>query len=73
MATTLYNCPSENCAAYCAKHYCHLTVKQIRHKDCLQKQCRHLRKNEEHEWWAQRERTRQKREARKQRLYSEGV
>jgi len=47
-----------------------MTVKQIRGKNCLGKQCFHLDKNEEHEWWAQRERTKQKRKERKINIYA---
>ena len=32
-----------------------LTVKEMKRKGCLGKQCRHLQKNEQHEYWKQRE------------------
>lgn len=50
---------------FCKRHHCYLTVKQLRQHDCLAKGCWHLEKNEQHEWWAQRERMKQKRKARK--------
>ena len=58
---------SRSCG-YCHLHHKHLTVKQLRQHNCLQKQCFHLQKNEEHNWWKQRENTKQKRMARKDRL-----
>lgn len=60
----LYGTCSENCAGYCHLHGTGLTVKQIRNKDCLAKNCWHLEKKE-HEWWSQRERTKAKRKSRK--------
>lgn len=42
-----------------------MTPKQITGKECLRKQCWHLDKNLEHEWWAQRARAKQKRKDRK--------
>lgn len=46
---------------YCKHHNCYLTVKQLRQHDCLRKQCRHLIKEENHDWWHQREIMKQKR------------
>lgn len=68
MKTCLYNTQSDNVAAYCRHHNCSMTVKQIKCKNCLQKQCWYLVKNEEHDWWRQREVTKQRRKARKQAL-----
>ena len=65
---TLFGCESNNCAAYCKLHKKCMTVKQIRQRNCLQKQCWHLERNEEHNWWHQRAATKQKRIARKERL-----
>ena len=45
-----------------------MTVKQMKQKECLQKQCWHLVKNEEHQYWRQREVMKQKRKARKARI-----
>lgn len=66
MKTCLYNTQSNNVAAYCRHHNCSMTVKQIKCKNCLQKQCWYLVKNEEHDWWRQREVTKQNRKKRKQ-------
>ena len=51
---------------FCKHHGCHLTVKQLRQHNCLGKECWHLEKNENHQYWRQRELTKQKRKARKQ-------
>lgn len=56
--------------AYCRLHSKYLTVKQVRQHECLKKECWHLQKNEEHEWWAQRERAKQKRKERKRNIYA---
>lgn len=72
MKMCLYNTHSDNVAAWCIYHHCNLTVKQIRCKNCLGKQCHYLRKNEEHTWWSQREAAKQKRKERKERVYSYG-
>lgn len=63
----LFGSCSENCAGYCHLHGTGLTVKQIRHKNCLAKSCWHLEKKE-HEWWEQRERTKAKRKSRKENI-----
>ena len=65
MATCLFNTCSDNVAGYCKLHHCSMTVKQIRAKECLVKQCWHLQKNTEHDWWRQREAMKQKRKAKK--------
>lgn len=64
----LFNTCSSNVAGYCKRHAVNLTVKQIKCKDCLNKQCWHLVKNEEHQWWKQRELVKQKRKDRLDRL-----
>jgi hypothetical protein len=51
---------------YCLHHRCYLTVKQLRQHDCLKKQCYHLQKNEQHDWWRQRSVMKQKRKERKE-------
>ena len=66
---TLYGCESENCAAYCKLHGCCMTVKQLRKKNCLGKQCHHLEKIETHDYWRHRAAIKQKRIARKEKLY----
>lgn len=65
---TLYGGCSENCAGYCKKHACYMTVKQIKGRNCLGKQCWYFVKNENHAWWQQRERTKQKRKNRKEEI-----
>lgn len=60
---------SRSCA-FCSHHRCHLTVKQLRQHNCLGKQCWYLQKNEQHEWWRQRELTKQRRQERKQTVNS---
>jgi hypothetical protein len=51
--------------AFCAHHHCYLTVKQVRQHNCLGKQCWYLKKNENHDWWRQREVMKQKRKQKK--------
>jgi len=53
---SLYGCRAnyENCAGFCDLHKCYMTVKQIKRKECLGKQCRHLHKLD-HYWWTWRE------------------
>ena len=63
----LFNTKSSNVAAYCRLHKCNMTVKQIKCKECLNKQCWYLQKNEDHNWWKQREIIKQKKKARKMR------
>lgn len=64
----LFGTSSGNCAGYCKFHRAYVTVKQIRAKNCLGKQCHYLQKNYDHEWWAQRDRQKQKRLARKEKI-----
>ena len=64
----MFNTESSNVAGYCKHHNKHMTVKQIKCLNCLQKQCWHLERNYDHKWWAQREEIKQKRETRKARL-----
>lgn len=79
MQECLFNTYSNNCCAYCKHHNCSMTVKQMKAKGCLQKQCWYLVKNEQHQYWKQREATKQKRINRKNainnyvRSISEGV
>lgn len=65
---TLYGGCSENCAGFCRRHNCNLTVRQIKGRNCLGKQCWYLVKNEEHAWWTQRAATKQKRKNRKEEI-----
>lgn len=62
----LFNTNSNNVAAYCKYHKAGVTVKQMKAKNCLYKQCHHLVKNEEHDYWRQRAQTKQHRKDRKQ-------
>ena len=57
-------------AAECCLHHRLLTVKEIKQRNCLGKQCWHLCKNEDHAYWKQRELTKQKRKNRKAELES---
>lgn len=66
MEKTLYNAQSNNCCAYCRYHQVFMTVKQMKCKSCLQKECRHLIKYDSHPYWRQRERVKQHRKDRKQ-------
>lgn len=65
MKTCLFNTQSDNVVAWCKYHHCGMTVKQMKCKNCLGKQCRHLVKNEDHQFWKQREVVKQKRKDRK--------
>ena len=66
MQECLFNSYSNNCCAYCKHHHCSMTAKQMKAKGCLQKQCWHLVKNEQHQYWKQRAAMKQKRVERKQ-------
>ena len=66
MQKTLYNGWSDNCCAYCKLHQCGLTAKQMKGRECLRKQCWHLEKKEDHAYWKQRARTKEKRKNRKE-------
>ena len=66
MKACLFGTRSDNVAAYCRLHHRNMTVKQMKCKNCLGKECWHLVKNEEHQYWRQRELTKQKRKNRKQ-------
>lgn len=68
MKMCLFQTRSNNIAGYCKLHHCSMTVKQIKCRECLKKQCWYLQKNEEHSWWRQREVTKQKRKERKEML-----
>ena len=68
MKQTLYSGYSNNCCAYCKFHRCFLTVKQLKAKECLKKECWYLTKNEDHTYWRQREMIKQKRKDRKIKL-----
>ena len=69
----MFNTQSDNVAGYCKHHRCGMTVKQIKLKNCLQKQCWYFIKNEQHEWWTQRSHIKQKRQERRERIRSYGI
>ena len=72
MCDCLFGTCSNNVAGYCRRHGKYLTVKMIKGKNCLGKQCRHFDKNENHDWWRQRDVIKQKRIERKERLSTVG-
>ena len=39
---------------YCKRHGCHLTCNTLKKHECLKKQCHHLDKHENHDYWIQR-------------------
>ena len=65
MKECLFNTSSNNVVGYCRYHKCSMTVKQMRCKECLKKQCNYMIKNEEHQYWKQREVMKKKRKDRK--------
>lgn len=48
-----------HCVGYCKYHRCYMTVKQMKKKECLQKQCNALERIL-HQFWIQRELKKQK-------------
>lgn len=64
---TLYGSRSENTCAYCGVHKKALTVKQMRGKQCLAKQCSALIKCD-HPFWEERGGRKEMRKRRKERL-----
>ena len=62
---TLYNTYARNPCAYCKKKQCSLTVRQVKTKECLKKNCWYLVKYPNHEWWKQREILKAKKKANK--------
>ena len=65
----MYGAESDNVCAYCRRHKKGMTVKQVRKKECLKKNCWYLVKYETHTWWKQRGTMKQKRKARKNIYY----
>lgn len=55
MVRTIYGGEVKCPVGYCRLHDGALTVKQLRKKDCEEKQCWHFQRNDEHPWWEQRE------------------
>lgn len=56
----------ERACGFCHYHKKSLTVKMVKAHKCLQKQCSALQKNENHEWWHQRELQKKRKKANKQ-------
>ena len=46
---------TEKIVAYCRKHKAGITVQQLKTKQCLNKQCRALKKYPEHPYWQERQ------------------
>ena len=71
----LYGTYSNNVAAFCLKHHAGITVKQMRRKNRLGKQCHAFVRCEDHAFWVQRQKMRQLRDQhrreRKQALYGD--
>lgn len=57
-----------NTVGYCNRHHLALTVRTLKHRECLKKGCRYLTRHEEHDFWRQREQKKELRRARKARL-----
>ena len=51
MEKTMFNGETNNWCAYCMRHHCAMTFRQMRRKECLLKQCKYLEKREEHQVW----------------------
>lgn len=66
----LYGGESKNVCAYCKRKGCYMTVKQVKKKECLKKECHHLDKKEDHEWWRQRELLKQKKKQNKTMVFA---
>ena len=64
---TLYGTVARSPCAYCRKHQCSLTWKQVKTKSCLSKQCWHLVKYD-HEVWRQRELQKQRKKANREEM-----
>lgn len=64
MRRTLFHCYSSNLCAWCHYHNAGLTVRQMRLKQCLGRQCNALEKYE-HPIWKYRERIKQLKKERK--------
>ena len=56
----------ERCVGYCNLHYTFLTITQLKSKQCLRKQCKHLQKIETHQFWIDREAKKQAKKEKKE-------
>ena len=65
MLHSLYNTEisERRCIGFCWKHRCYVTSTQLKQKECLKKQCDALERYE-HEFWRQRELTKQRKKNR---------
>lgn len=68
----LFGTCSDNVAGYCHLHRKGMTVKQIKYKECLKKQCNHFERNDIHDYWRYRETIKNKRKNRKDKINSSG-
>lgn len=68
MHKTLNDTYAKSPCAYCRKHCCSLTVKQLKGRECLKKNCWYLVKYPEHEWWKQRELLKAKKKAKRKEM-----
>ncbi len=57
----------ENPAAFCKLHHSYLRVKDIKKRKCLEKQCYHLSRIDDHGFWEQRRLKQELRKERKER------
>lgn len=46
---------SNKAVGYCRRHGCYLTCNTLKKHGCLGKECHHLDKCEDHDYWRQRE------------------
>ena len=62
ICNTLWNSQTyySKCVAYCCRKGKYLTVKQLRIKECLRKQCSYLQKIEDRPFWKYREQIKNK-------------
>lgn len=64
---TLYHGRSTNLCGWCHYHRCGMTVRQMKLKKCLGKQCNAFQKFPEHPYWTQRKRIKENKQLRKER------
>lgn len=56
---------SKNPVGWCCLHRFTLSVRQMKRKRCLIKDCRHFRKKKDHDYWKAKERSKQARKEKK--------
>lgn len=61
----------ERACGKCHYHNLYLTPRMVKAHKCLQKQCGALERYEEHEWWHQRELTKQRKKQKRQAIKSQ--